>query len=96
MEKLGERAVVIGGSVAGVLAAALADRYERVTVLERDALPEVGAPTYAAFNDAYFAGDGFELARVAAGKTAITASRPFEGHMRRRALAAEVETLHAA
>jgi pimeloyl-ACP methyl ester carboxylesterase/2-polyprenyl-6-methoxyphenol hydroxylase-like FAD-dependent oxidoreductase len=127
MEKLGERAVVIGGSVGGVLAAAaLASRYERVTVLERDALPEAGeqrraipqgrhghvllgrgldaldgmlpgiseemiaagAPTYAAFNDAYFAGEGFELARVAVGKTAITASRPFfEGHMRRRALA---------
>ena len=41
MKRLGERAVVIGGSVAGVLAArVLADRYEQVTVIERDALPE--------------------------------------------------------
>lgn len=127
MEKLGERAVVIGGSVGGVLAAAaLADRYEAVTVLERDALPtadehrravpqghhghalltrgleglegllpgigeemiEAGAPTYVQFSDAYFAGEGFELARATLDKTAITASRPFfEGHMRRRALA---------
>jgi pimeloyl-ACP methyl ester carboxylesterase/2-polyprenyl-6-methoxyphenol hydroxylase-like FAD-dependent oxidoreductase len=127
MKRLGEQAVVIGGSVAGVLAAAaLADHYERVTVLERDALPAAdeqrravpqgrhghvllgrglealdgllpeigeemiaaGAPTYVAFSDAYFAGEGFELARAAVGKTAITASRPFfEGHMRRRALA---------
>ncbi len=40
MEKLGERAVVIGGSVAGVLAArALSDAYERVTIVERDVLP---------------------------------------------------------
>lgn len=121
------RAVVIGGSVGGVLAAAaLADRYEQVTVLERDALPAgdeqrravpqgchghallarglealdgllpgigeemvaAGAPTYVQFSDATFAGEGFELARAAVGKTAITASRPFfEGHMRRRALA---------
>lgn len=35
------RAVVIGGSVGGMLAArALADHYERVTVIERDVLPE--------------------------------------------------------
>lgn len=127
MDKLGERAVVIGGSVGGVLAAAaLASRYEQVTVLERDALPVAdeqrraipqghhghvlltrglealdgllpgvgeemivaGAPTYVALSDATFAGEGFELARAAVGKTAITASRPFfEGHMRRRALA---------
>lgn len=41
MKRLGERAVVIGGSVAGVLAArVLADRYEQVTVIERDTLPE--------------------------------------------------------
>jgi 2-polyprenyl-6-methoxyphenol hydroxylase-like FAD-dependent oxidoreductase len=38
-----KRAVVIGGSIAGLAAArALADRFERVTVLERDRLPEAG------------------------------------------------------
>ena len=37
-----EHAVVIGGSVAGLIAArALADHYRRVTVLERDRLPEL-------------------------------------------------------
>ena len=41
MERIGERAVVIGGSVAGMLAAcALAEAYERVTVIDRDALPD--------------------------------------------------------
>ena len=38
---VGDHAVVVGGSVAGLLAArVLADGFERVTVLERDALPE--------------------------------------------------------
>jgi len=127
MERIGERAVVIGGSVAGVLAArALADAYERVTVIERDSLPEAdecrravpqgrhvhallvrgievleellpgiseemvedGAPTFAALNDIHVAGHGYEFARVAVGRTAFTASRPFfEGHMRRRVFA---------
>ena len=41
MERIGEHAVVIGGSMAGLLAAsALADAYDRVTVLDRDALPD--------------------------------------------------------
>ena len=41
MAKLGEHAVVLGGSMAGVLAArVLADFYERVTVVERDVLPD--------------------------------------------------------
>lgn len=45
MGKLGEQAVVIGGSVAGVLAArVLADHYEQVAVIERDALPEADEP----------------------------------------------------
>ena len=40
MKHLGEHAIVIGGSVAGLMAArVLADRFERVTVLERDTLP---------------------------------------------------------
>jgi pimeloyl-ACP methyl ester carboxylesterase/2-polyprenyl-6-methoxyphenol hydroxylase-like FAD-dependent oxidoreductase len=40
MHRIGEHAVVIGGSMAGLLAArALTDAYERVTVLDRDALP---------------------------------------------------------
>jgi 2-polyprenyl-6-methoxyphenol hydroxylase-like FAD-dependent oxidoreductase len=39
--RIGEHAVVIGASVAGLLAArALADFYEQVTVVERDVLPE--------------------------------------------------------
>ena len=40
MRRIGEHAVVIGGSMAGLLAArSLAEAYERVTVIERDALP---------------------------------------------------------
>jgi len=42
---LGDHAVVIGGSMAGLLAArVLADRYARVTVLERDRLPSGADP----------------------------------------------------
>ena len=40
VRRIGEHAVVIGGSMAGLLAArSLAEAYERVTVIERDALP---------------------------------------------------------
>ena len=40
MRKIGDQAVVLGASMAGLLAArVLADAYERVTVVERDALP---------------------------------------------------------
>src|SRR5215207_8508422 len=40
MRRIGEHAVVIGGSMAGLLAArALMDAFERVTVLDRDTLP---------------------------------------------------------
>jgi 2-polyprenyl-6-methoxyphenol hydroxylase-like FAD-dependent oxidoreductase len=43
METIGDHAVVIGASVAGLLAArALSEAYERVSVLERDALPPLG------------------------------------------------------
>jgi 2-polyprenyl-6-methoxyphenol hydroxylase-like FAD-dependent oxidoreductase len=40
MRKIGDRAVVLGASMAGLLAArVLSDAYERVTVVERDMLP---------------------------------------------------------
>ena len=43
MRRVGEHAVVIGASVAGLLAAAAAaDAYERVTIVDRDALPAGG------------------------------------------------------
>jgi len=45
MKRIGEHAVVIGGSMAGLLAArALADFYGNVTVLERDAFPVADIP----------------------------------------------------
>jgi 2-polyprenyl-6-methoxyphenol hydroxylase-like FAD-dependent oxidoreductase len=41
VQAVGARAVVLGGSMAGLLAArVLAERYEQVTIVERDALPE--------------------------------------------------------
>jgi 2-polyprenyl-6-methoxyphenol hydroxylase-like FAD-dependent oxidoreductase len=44
MSKVGERAVVLGGSMGGLLAArVLADFYSTVTVVERDVLPEDAA-----------------------------------------------------
>ena len=40
MRRIGDHAVVLGASMAGLLAArVLSDAYERVTVVERDALP---------------------------------------------------------
>ena len=40
MQKIGDHAVVLGASMAGLLAArVLSDAYQRVTVVERDALP---------------------------------------------------------
>lgn len=45
MKKIGGQAVVLGGSMSGLLAArVLADAYEQVTVVERDVLPEAGMP----------------------------------------------------
>jgi 2-polyprenyl-6-methoxyphenol hydroxylase-like FAD-dependent oxidoreductase len=45
MAHLGKHAIVIGASMGGLLAArALAEHYEQVTVLERDALPQVPKP----------------------------------------------------
>jgi pimeloyl-ACP methyl ester carboxylesterase len=45
MKRIGEHAVVIGASMGGLLAArALADFYEQVTVLERDAFPVADIP----------------------------------------------------
>jgi 2-polyprenyl-6-methoxyphenol hydroxylase-like FAD-dependent oxidoreductase len=44
MQPIGKHAVVLGASMAGLTAArVLADAYERVTVLERDTLPEAAA-----------------------------------------------------
>ncbi len=44
MGKIGAHAVVLGASMGGLLAArVLADAYERVTVVERDLLPESGS-----------------------------------------------------
>ena len=41
--RIGEHAVVLGGSLAGLAAAAvLAQRFERVTIVERDGLPQTG------------------------------------------------------
>src|SRR6266508_4451371 len=41
MRKIGDHAVVLGASMGGLLAArVLADAYQRVTVVERDLLPE--------------------------------------------------------
>lgn len=41
----GRHAIVVGASLAGLpTAAALADRFDRVTVIERDALPPDGRP----------------------------------------------------
>jgi 2-polyprenyl-6-methoxyphenol hydroxylase-like FAD-dependent oxidoreductase len=43
VQRVGEHAIVIGASVAGLLAArVLSDAYERVSVIERDELPPVG------------------------------------------------------
>jgi 2-polyprenyl-6-methoxyphenol hydroxylase-like FAD-dependent oxidoreductase len=45
MNAIGERAVVIGAGLGGLLAArVLADRFERVTVIERDTLPASDEP----------------------------------------------------
>jgi 2-polyprenyl-6-methoxyphenol hydroxylase-like FAD-dependent oxidoreductase len=41
MQRIGEHAVVVGASMAGLLAArTLSEAYEQVTVLDRDALPD--------------------------------------------------------
>ena len=43
MTRVGEHAVVLGGSLAGLAAAAaLAERFDRVTIVERDTLPQSG------------------------------------------------------
>ena len=45
MQRLGKEAIVIGASIGGLLAArVLADYYEAVTVVERDALPNTHEP----------------------------------------------------
>ena len=43
MPKIGDHAVVVGASMGGLLAArVLADAYQRVTIVDRDPLPERG------------------------------------------------------
>jgi 2-polyprenyl-6-methoxyphenol hydroxylase-like FAD-dependent oxidoreductase len=43
-QELGDHAVVLGASMAGLLAArVLADAYRKVTMIDRDAMPEIGA-----------------------------------------------------
>ena len=43
MTHVGEHAVVLGASLAGLAAAAaLAERFDRVTIVERDTLPQSG------------------------------------------------------
>jgi 2-polyprenyl-6-methoxyphenol hydroxylase-like FAD-dependent oxidoreductase len=45
MQQVGRHAVVIGGSIAGLMAARVAaDHFEEVTVIERDALPDAAVP----------------------------------------------------
>ena len=45
MPKIGDHAVVLGASMGGLLAArVLADSYRRVTIVERDPLPESDSP----------------------------------------------------
>jgi glycine/D-amino acid oxidase-like deaminating enzyme len=45
MARLGRRAIVIGAGMGGLLASrALADHYDEVTILERDAIPEADEP----------------------------------------------------
>jgi len=44
MRKIGDHAVVLGASIGGLLAArVLADAYQRVTIVDRDLLPEGAA-----------------------------------------------------
>lgn len=89
MKHLGEHAVVIGGSVAGLMAArVLADRFERVTVFERDAVPALAAarksvPQGAHIHGLLLAGErsmsslypGFVQALLAAGAVPMRAGR---------------------
>jgi 2-polyprenyl-6-methoxyphenol hydroxylase-like FAD-dependent oxidoreductase len=43
MARIGEHAVVLGASMAGLLSArVLADHFDRVTLVDRDAMPEIG------------------------------------------------------
>lgn len=89
MKHLGEHAIVIGGSVAGLMAArVLADHFERVTVLERDALPTApsgrkSVPQGAHIHGLLLAGErvmsslypGFTQSLLAAGGVPIRAGR---------------------
>lgn len=100
---MGKHAVVIGASMGGLLAArALADHYERVTVLERDTFPAMGehrkgVPQGRHAHSLLSIGrevleelfPGFSQEVVAQGGVkSLYASRPLlEGHVRQRVLA---------
>lgn len=89
MKQLGGHAVVIGGSIAGLMAARVAaDHYREVTVIERDTLPATAAPRPAIPQGAHahgllLAGEqvmsrlypGFTASLRAAGAVAVRAGR---------------------
>lgn len=89
MQQIGRHAVVIGGSIAGLMAARVAaDHFEEVTVIERDALPDAAAPRRAVPQGAHahsllLAGEqvmsrlypGFTASLQAAGAVAVRAGR---------------------
>jgi 2-polyprenyl-6-methoxyphenol hydroxylase-like FAD-dependent oxidoreductase len=89
MKQLGAQAVVIGGSIAGLMAARVAaDHFEEVTVIERDTLPDTAAPRRAVPQGAHahgllLAGEqvlsqlypGFTASLRAAGAVAVRVGR---------------------
>jgi 2-polyprenyl-6-methoxyphenol hydroxylase-like FAD-dependent oxidoreductase len=89
MQQVGRHAVVIGGSIAGLMAARVAaDHFEEVTVIERDALPDAAVPRRAVPQGAHahsllLAGEqvmsrlypGFTASLQAEGAVAVRAGR---------------------
>jgi hypothetical protein len=70
------KAAVIGRSVGGVLAAAaLADRYKQVTVIDRDTLPEAGEPRGAGCRGRSSTGCSRTSTRVRAGRSCASTAR---------------------
>ncbi|MFN4362202.1 MAG: FAD-dependent oxidoreductase [Hylemonella sp.] len=95
MAYVGKQAVVIGGSIAGLMAARVAtDHFEAVTVIERDALPAAPAPRRAVPQGAHahsllLAGEqvmsrlypGFTASLRAAGAVPVRAGRDVLYHL---------------